>query len=247
MVIGICHLCGHQASLSNSHAFPEFFYEGTYDEEHRFISVTSHPLHRPRPMQKGLREHLLCAVCEAKLSKHETYAASLLREVDQKPETPSGRVVIEAPNLESLRLFGLSLLWRAHIARGYMFRDVKLGPHALRIREMLMHEDPQDPHVYPFTFAKIVGLDTHGQMIIAPRKTRYNGHVVYHFMARGFEWVFMVATVSHVIREFFPYVGSERSLVIATISEDKQQLFARVRKSFPKALQRNRDHDARVV
>lgn len=236
MILGICHLCGTKAALSNSHVFPEFFYEGTYDASHGFISVTSHPLHGARPVQKGLRERLLCAACESQFSKHETYAADLLRQLDRTPESAPGRIVVQTFDLNSFRLFGLSLLWRANVAKGYMFRDVKLGPHAARIHAMLRNEDPGQPHEYPFTFAKIVGLDTHGQMLIAPMRAKYEGHTVYHFMARGYEWVFMVSTASSHAREIFPYVGSERPLIIATVTHDKQQLFSALRRAFPRSL-----------
>jgi hypothetical protein len=236
MTLGICHLCGSRAALSNSHVFPEFFYQRTYDASHRFISVTSHPLHGARPMQKGLRERLLCAACESLFSKHEAYAADLLRQLDQTPESPPGRIIVQGFDPNSFRLFGLSLLWRAHVAKGYMFRDVKLGPHAQRIRAMLRNENPGQPHEYPFTFAKIVGLDTHGHILIAPMRAKYQGHTVYHFMARGYEWVFLVSSASSHVREIFPYVGSEKELVIATVAHDKQQLFSALRKAFPSSL-----------
>jgi hypothetical protein len=82
MASHICRLCGSDGPLCFSHVLPEFFYEGTYDEGHRFVSVTDHPRHRPRIMQKGLREHLLCAACEGRLSRYETYVAALLRAID---------------------------------------------------------------------------------------------------------------------------------------------------------------------
>lgn len=236
MVVGTCQLCGQTKSLSNSHVVPEFFYEGTYGAGHQFISVTNHPLHRPRPMQKGLRERLLCAQCEEKFSKYETYSAALLRRVDNAPETRPGLVIIPDVDLSAFRLFGLSLLWRAHVAKGHMFRDVRLGPHAQRIRTMLHSEDAGEPHEYAFTFARIAGLETHGKMIIAPMPARYDGHRIYHFMARGYEWVFMVANVSAHIREVFPYVGSERALVVATVTHDKRQLFSALRRAFPDSL-----------
>ena len=236
MVVGICELCGHTESLSNSHVFPEFFYEGTYGEGHQFISVTNHPLHRPRPMQKGLRERLLCAQCEEKFSKRETYSAALLRRVDSASQSRSGLVVMRDVDFSAFRLFALSLLWRAHVAKGHMFGDVRLGPHASRIRTMLHTGDAGEPHEYPFTFARVAGLDTHGQMIIAPMPARYGGNRVYHFMARGYEWVFMVAKVSAYIRESFPYVGCESALLVPTVAYDKRQLFGALRRAFPDSL-----------
>ena len=55
-------------------------YKETYEPEtHTAISVSSDPRHRPvLPVQKGLRERLLCADCEIRFSRLESYAASIL-------------------------------------------------------------------------------------------------------------------------------------------------------------------------
>jgi hypothetical protein len=234
MVSGVCNLCAKESSLVNSHVFPEFFYERTYNEAHQFISVSNHPLRRPRPMQRGLTERLLCAGCDNQISKYATYAAALLRRIDATPETIPGQIVIEDVDLKTFRLFGLSLLWRAHVAKSYMFRSVRLGSHAERLRSMLRAGDPGDPHKYGFTFAKIVGLETHGHLMLAPIRTKYEGHPVYQVMARGYEWVFMVSNVSRDIRNIFPYVGFESALVIVTVTYDKRQLFRQLRQALAK-------------
>lgn len=236
MTRGICRLCGEENDLIFSHIFPEFLYKSTYDESHRFISVTSDPRHKPRPMQKGLREHLLCALCERQLSRYEAYSAGLLRRGDAAVGSVPRGAVIKDVDFTSFRLFGLSLLWRSHVARSHTFGQVDLGPHAERLRTMLHMGQPGAPHEYGFALAKVTGLDTHGYMIIGPVKSRYRGHRAYHFMAGGYEWVFVVSSDSRGLHERFPFVGTHKVLYIPTIRHDQRALFAKLRHAFPEAL-----------
>jgi len=79
MKFGSCRLCLVEKDLAHSHIFPEFFYEPTYDDTNRFVSLSTHPRHKPKLFEKGLREHLLCEKCEAQFCRYESYAASILR------------------------------------------------------------------------------------------------------------------------------------------------------------------------
>jgi len=73
-----CALCGKNEPLLNSHIIPEFAFKPTYDPKHRY-HVLSTFARRPRLLeQKGLREPLLCAECETRLSQYEHYASQVI-------------------------------------------------------------------------------------------------------------------------------------------------------------------------
>jgi hypothetical protein len=235
MTPGICQLCGETKDLSYSHIFPEFFYESNYDEDHRFVSVTSHPMHKPRSMQKGFREHLLCAECETQFSKYESYAATLLRRADAAPIL-NGGITLTDVDFKTFRLFGLSLLWRLHLSRTHTFRAVDLGPHAEGIRTMLQREDPGEPHEYGFALIKATGLDTEGEIMIGPAPGRYHGVRVYHFMARGYRWVFLVSRKPLALQDQLPSIGTNGRLFIPAVEHDKQTIYRQLRRAFPKWL-----------
>ena len=231
----VCQLCGEETKLVNSHVFPEFFLEDTYDESHRFISVTSHPLQKPRPLQRGYTERLLCSACDGQLGQYESYAARLLRRADTEAAAAQGGVELTGVDFTTFRLFGLSLLWRAHIARGHMFGAVNLGQHAESLGVMLENQDPGQPHQFGFALAKVVGLELHGTMVIAPMAAKYKGHRAYRFMARGYDWAFVVSSTADQLKEEFPFVGSHQSLHIPFVPHDKRRLFASIRRAFPRA------------
>jgi hypothetical protein len=242
MARGVCQLCDEEGELLASHVLPEFFYESAYDESGRFASVSNHPRHRPRALlQKGLTEYLLCAACERRFSRYESYSATLLRRIDAAMNgVPDGAPIADV-DFTTFRLFGLSLLWRSHIARGHMFGQVDLGPLAERLRAMLQADHPGAPHEYGFAIAKVVGLGTRGDMILGPVKSKYRGRRAYHLMARGYDWAFVVSRDSATLTEHFPFVGTDpTTLWVPTIHHDRGTLFAQLRHAFPKALGKKR-------
>lgn len=238
MARGVCQLCDEEGELLASHVLPEFFYESAYDESGRFVSVSNHPRHRPRALlQKGLTEHLLCAACERRFSRYESYSASLLRRIDAAMDGRLDGVRIEDVDFSTFRLFGLSLLWRTHVAQSHMFGQVDLGPLAERLRTMLRTEQPGAPHEYGFAIAKVVGLGTRGDMILGPLRSRYRGRRTYYLMARGYEWAFVASDDSVGLIEHIPFVGLDpQTLWVPSNHHDRGALFEQLRSAFPKAL-----------
>lgn len=91
-----CRLCQKDKPLQNSHVVPEFFYKPSYDKKHRIYARISGKLAHMPPLQKGLREPLLCRDCEQKLSPYEKYNREILYGgVDTHGLTP---VALEIPN-----------------------------------------------------------------------------------------------------------------------------------------------------
>jgi len=71
-----------------------------------------------------------------------------------------------------LKMFFLSLLWRAGVTRRHLFRHVQLGPHEDRIREMILHKDPGDPHEYAVTLGIHRDTPPYGLPMLEPTPLR---------------------------------------------------------------------------
>lgn len=215
MKFGTCKLCLNEKLLAESHIFPEFFYEPTYDEKHRFVSMTTHPRHKPKLTQVGFREPLLCKDCEQHINRYETYSANILRSCDNYRTKDNKAIVIPNYNYKLFKLFGLTLIWRSHVSSNYIFGSVKLGPHAEKIRTMIFSENPGGPYEYCFTLMKIEGPKSANTIIQSPSTARVYNHKAYVFVAYGFEWTFIVS--SHLDRldeKNYPFVGVVPDLVI---------------------------------
>ena len=182
----------------NSHIVPEFLYESLYDEKHRFHEISADPQKGNRFKQKGLREPLLCYPCEQKLSVHEGYMRSLLHggiSVDVLHEPQLLR--LSGVNYRSLKLFQLSVLWRAGASSLSAFRQVKLGVHEERMRQMLVAEDPGAAATYGCVMCALMhGENLVQDLIIPPTWARLAGLKAYRFVFGGLAFVYVVSSES---------------------------------------------------
>jgi hypothetical protein len=109
----------------------------------------------------GIKEDLLCDVCERKFAENEAYARDLLygnappplkklllgSDFTDFPVQPDFEGFLGARKVivdyRRLKLFQLSLLWRAGVAKGLFFKDVNLEEfHEAKLRNLLLAENP---------------------------------------------------------------------------------------------------------
>ena len=140
---------------------------------------------------------MLCRKCEQRLSKYENYAARMLRgEGVKRTKNTAKLYTISGINYHNFRLFGLSILWRAHISQDRLFEKVKLGRHADRLRTMILNDNPGKPDQYPFFIGEILG--EHGilpeKIIMQATTARYEKHRCYRLPFYGFVWMFIVSS-----------------------------------------------------
>ena len=194
----LCALCAEPRELRSSHVIPEFLYSEMYDEKHRFRVISTLTEDRPKQMQKGLREPLLCEECESQLSAPERYASLVLS--GQIPTTSSRTGnLIEVTGLDyaKFRLFGLSILWRAHVAKSQFFAAVDLGPHAHELRRMVRDSDPGSPGKYGFFLSPLtMEVESTKGLIVEPTKSRLGDNRCYRFVFGGIVWAFVVSSHS---------------------------------------------------
>ena len=197
-----CALCTRSLPLRNSHIISEFLYKTLYDSKHRFHQISATPEKLNELLQKGLREPLLCDGCEQRLANFERYASMVLNGgagigIQQWEED----VLLSGLDYKKLKLFQLSILWRAGVSSSQAFSQVSLGPHADQLRVMLDSENPGPSHAYG---CLMFTLKHDGQvaqdLIVPPTWTRLAGHFAYRFVFGGMVWVFVVS--KHPPREF---------------------------------------------
>jgi hypothetical protein len=190
---GTCRLCHGDGELRDSHIISEFLYKSMYDDKHRFHVVAAGDS-RSSYEQKGYRERLLCQSCETKLSKCETYARELLTGGMLLRYRREGTVTwVEGIDYSRFKLFQLSILWRAGVATREFFSKVTLGPHAERLREMLLAEDPGEPWEYG---CLTIGIHRQGTMvpvIVQPTPVKILDSKGVRFTFGGYFWAYRIA------------------------------------------------------
>jgi hypothetical protein len=80
------------------------------------------------------------------------------------------------PNYDypTLKLFALSILWRAHASTLPEFKNVQLGPHEARVRHLLLSATPGAPEEYSVVIVKWID-EEFGPVFMDPFRETYDG------------------------------------------------------------------------
>ncbi len=198
----ICKLCGEEREIVRSHIIPEFMFKPLYDKKGRAHKISSSKFPDSLFIQKGIREKLLCADCETKLSKWERYASQAIFHKIAQPEKYDDALIFRGINYKIYKLFQLSLLWRASIARDQFFHNVSLGPHEVTIRNMILEENPGETLQYCcMTVAPQGEESSWSDLIMMPETGRIGGHKIFWFVINGISWIFFVSNHTNNLPE----------------------------------------------
>ncbi len=155
-----------------------------------------------KPLQVGIREDLFCLDCEQLLNnKYEQPFLKQWRLPDRIAQDSAHSAVYDYP---SFKLFHLSILFRSSISSLPTFREVNLGVHEERIRQMLLIGDAGYDWEYPIlAFAVLNGRgEVERRLISCPISGRYEGHLAYRQIYGGAMWWISVSSHrNHIFRQ----------------------------------------------
>lgn len=149
-------------------------------------------------MQDGPTEQLLCNACEQHIN--DNFEKPFLQSWGASSPLPSPWNVPEphwlAVDYSSFKLFHLSVLFRASVCCLPTFREIDLGKHLERIRQMLIRQDPGECWEYPVSglvplhhkTKDIVPLVSKGQ------KGRIGDLNCYAMLYGGVQWWIVVSS-----------------------------------------------------
>ena len=199
MEVGACALCRETRELVKSHIIPQAFHKPMLENgESTFFSMSTNPVVKNKRRAKQLKERMLCVACERLIKKYEDHAIPVVKklwEVKFPPNTANQ--LVENVDYGLFRLFELSILWRASVARQAIFRAVDLGPHEERIRQMLLAAAPGEPTLYPCSPVLVYFNEPSYagpvHMIGEPEKVRLNSVLCYRFLFGSCVWIYYVS------------------------------------------------------
>ena len=194
-----CRLCKENKPLRESHIFPEWLYKPLYDDNHQFFVLSTDTNKRRGTRPKGIYERLLCHECEQRLSKWEGYARNVFLKLPLKVIEDNRAVVFSGLNYDSFKLFQMSLIWRASIARRPEVHKIALGPHSEKIRKMLYEERPGEVYEYgSILMLPALSQKLMQQFVYPPERlpTKIDGHTAYRAFFGGLFWLFIVSNHS---------------------------------------------------
>jgi hypothetical protein len=180
---GQCKFCNNISTLVESHVIPKGLYWELVKENGKpSIEMSPHDGEYPARRPGGYYDYFLCSEHEKQFNDWDTYACELLR--SGIPARTNGGWIFQDINYSSIKLFFLSLLWRAHSAKIKFFDRIDLGPHANRIRNLIENKDASTPDNYSVSLWRSEELQS--KAIIAPLTERYDGVTFVKFYLPGY-------------------------------------------------------------
>lgn len=154
MNVGRCRLCLQEKPLlKKSHIIPDFIYRNSkiYHDDHTIHKIDLRQTFISKFTRRGIQRSgeyeggILCQNCDSKIIKeYEDYAKSILYGNKSSKENqliysfPPGEVVIKNIDYQKLKMFFLSILWRAAISSRPFFKEIVLDQNKLEeLREMI--------------------------------------------------------------------------------------------------------------
>jgi hypothetical protein len=259
---GQCKLCGSSGDLINSHVVPDFYIRNLERQQATGAGGQTQPfstLMSTRPevtggakqrghweRQVGLKEYLMCAKCEGKLSVWEVYAREFLYGNAPPPlkkqalgvsyfagAPPKMDELIDIRMLRGvdhakLKLFQLSLIWRAGVAQGDFFKEINLGDkHGEIIRDLLDREDPGLVTQYPCAMNDLQ-YNGNGQedFIEQPETVRDElGRNIIKFAAGGYLYVTYISSHPAPVEALDVCVKPNGDMKVLVVSAERMLRF----------------------
>lgn len=149
--MGICKLCLKEAALIDAHIIPKSLYGPMREDSRTPRLYSTENGSFPKKVPAGIYDRgILCADCDRRIGDWDNYAQQLLLAPLENYGDPVDLRALEAfviPSIDytRLKLFFISLIWRAHQATHPFFQDIDLGPWVTKARSMILTGDPGEP------------------------------------------------------------------------------------------------------
>ena len=185
-----CKLCGKDKKLVRAHIIPKSLWKPLFDDEQTPQAHSAAPTFNEKKTPVGVYDTgILCAHCESIFSPWDDYAQKILlsKPIEEQYVIKNGRKIayIEtAIDYAKLKLFFISLLWKAAVSNHYFFSRVNVGPFEPQLRRMILKGDPGGPDTFAVVISKCE--NRLGSIVLNPQAERWGEINYYRFYVAGY-------------------------------------------------------------
>jgi len=186
----ICRLCLKEKRLGKAHVIPEGFFRNVgYLSETLELHTNTAGTYPKRAPIGVYDKSILCSPCDNLFSPWENHAQDVLLRtfasaIVLKHENGVVGWVINSFDYRAMKLFFISLLWRASISTHDFYRRISMGPFEHELREMILAEEPGSPETFAVTLARF--SEPGCTAMLDPHPERYDGVNYARFYLSGF-------------------------------------------------------------
>lgn len=194
-----CKFCLKDKKLIDAHIIPRCFFEAMRDQEDNrpFQLLSNTQNEYSQKLWIGLYDkNILCKDCEKVFQKYDNYACKILLSNIGNSDNdyifdPNGNKIgykLENTDHKKLKLFFLSVLWRASASKRKEFKKVEIGLFKNNLRDMIQKDNPggsNDFLVIVRRFVDVLGKN----FLMDPYIFKIDGINFYRFyLGAGYEF-----------------------------------------------------------
>jgi hypothetical protein len=204
-----CKFCLEEKECIEAHIIPNSLYEPILNDKKGMLIISNEPENYPKKQHTGIYDtNLVCEECERLFSKPDNYAKSFFSAdineddfiIDNNEKLA---YIIKNYDYHNLKLFLISLLWRASASTQAFFSKVNVGPFENQIKEMIKKNDPGDENIFSVTLTRYD--NPIATAMLNPFRKKWYGINYYTFYLRG--WKTYIKTdnrpAPEIMRDFF--------------------------------------------
>jgi hypothetical protein len=171
-----CKLCNQDRDLIKAHIIPRSLYKPLLEEGKPLSVLSSSPATHPQKSRIGFYDtEILCQECERIFSPWDDYAQKTLLSEPKQGDyfIHNGQKLAFKMEIDyvKLKLFFISLLWRAGISNLYFFKKIQIAPFEDQLKEMILKGDPGNPETFAIALAKF--NEPLGTIMLDPHNGRF--------------------------------------------------------------------------
>lgn len=179
-MLNICPFCASAGDKVDAHIIPKAFFQAISQDggvlKQRELGV------HPKRVPIGIYDDSVwCRLCEKKYGRWDDCAAKVLLQspIEELINRPAAyELKIDRNRLGELKLFFISLLWRASSSSNRIYKNVSIGPFAEKAKALLRCESPGSLE----DFSTIISCPGEDEFLISePVKVRNLGVLFYRF------------------------------------------------------------------
>lgn len=214
-----CRLTGTKGKGVKAHVVPRAFYELAPQSEGPLRLMSNAEGTFPKKLPVGIYDDSIVTIeGERIIGVWDDYAVKILIEGwSEFQAIKDGDVILgwQLPEYDYslMKLFALSVLWRAHHSRHPAFSRVELGPHETVVRQILLAQNPGAPEQYSVNFVRWIS-EEFGPVFMGPFLEKYKD-VNYYRIYCGRYVLYVKVDKRDTIEEFKEFqLGERRELFL---------------------------------
>jgi hypothetical protein len=186
-----CRYCGQNKKLIDAHVIPSaFFRRIPLDQGTPRLLTNDDRVYAKRAPDGAYDKTILCADCESIFGDWDCYAQSIL--ADEPPASSELRVGDRLVGLElgpyryeHLKLFFISVCWRASVSSHPFYTTLQLGPYEVLAKRHIENRDPGAAEDFATFLAKFDD-PVIGKVFLNPHRDRIDGVNYVRFYLAGY-------------------------------------------------------------